>query len=161
MGACGPSGRAIAEAIDTDLLSAIQAHLNMERQAHASYFAAAIWFAERELRGFSRFFREESNSEHEHAAKFAEYIIARGQSVALQVVDAPLQNWAYPADVIATAVFNGRESERYAYHGVSRPDGGNANPIRTRICAPSWTGKVCRKPSSGIIAHRQRARPRK
>ena len=55
---CGPSGRAIAEAIETDLLSAIQAHLNMERQAHASYFAAAIWFAERELRGFSRFFRD-------------------------------------------------------------------------------------------------------
>ena len=101
--ACGPSGRAIAEAIDSDLLSAIQAHLNMERQAHASYFAAAIWFAERELRGFSRFFRDESNSEHEHAAKFAEYIIARGQSVALQHVDAPLQSWASPADVMATA----------------------------------------------------------
>ena len=101
--ACGPSGRAIAEAIDSDLLEAIQAHLNMERQAHASYFAAAIWFAERELRGFSRFFRDESNSEHEHAAKFAEYIIARGQSVALQVVEAPLQSWASPADVMATA----------------------------------------------------------
>lgn len=48
----GPSGRAIAEAIDPELLNAIQEHLNMERQAHASYFAAAIWFAERELRGF-------------------------------------------------------------------------------------------------------------
>merc|ERR1719240_1172743 len=93
---CGPSGRAIAEAIETDLLSAIQAHLNMERQAHASYFAAAIWFAERELRGFSQFFRDESNSEHEHAAKFAEYIIARGQCVELQVVDAPLQSWGSP-----------------------------------------------------------------
>ena len=100
---CGPAGRAIAEAIDTDLLNAIQAHLNMERQAHASYFAAAIWFAERELRGFSRFFRDESNSEHVHAAKFAEYIIARGQIVALQVVEAPLQSWASPADVLATA----------------------------------------------------------
>jgi ferritin len=100
---CGPAGRAIAEAIDADLLNAVQAHLNMERQAHASYFAAAIWFAERELRGFSRFFRDESNSEHVHAAKFAEYIIARGQSVALQVVEAPLQSWASPADVMATA----------------------------------------------------------
>ena len=90
---CGPACRAIAEAIDTDLLNAIQAHLNMERQAHAS----------RELRGFSRFFRDESNSEHVHAAKFAEYIIARGQSVALQVVEAPLQSWASPADVMATA----------------------------------------------------------
>ena len=100
---CGPAGRAIAEAIDPDLLNAIQAHLNMERQAHASYFAAAIWFAERELRGFSKFFRDESTSEHEHAAKFAEYIIARGQSVELKAVDAPLQGWASPADVLASA----------------------------------------------------------
>ena len=66
---CGPSGRAVAEVIAPDLLNAIQDHLNMERQAHAAYFAAAIWFAERELRGFSRFFRDESSSEHEHAAK--------------------------------------------------------------------------------------------
>ena len=101
--ACGPSGRAIAEAIDSELLNAIQDHLNMERQAHASYFAAAIWFAERELRGFSSFFRDESTSEHEHAAKFAEYIIARGQSVALKAVDAPFQNWTSPADVMASA----------------------------------------------------------
>ena len=100
---CGPAGRAIAEAMDPDLLNAIQAHLNMERQAHASYFGAAIWFAERELRGFTRFFRDESNSEHEHAAKFAEYIIARGQSVELKAVEAPLQRWASPGDVMASA----------------------------------------------------------
>ena len=99
----GPSGRAVAEVIAPDLLNAIQDHLNMERQAHASYFAAAIWFAERELRGFSRFFRDESNSEHEHAAKFAEYIIARGQSVSLKAVEAPLQIWESPADVMASA----------------------------------------------------------
>ena len=99
----GPSGRAVAEVIAPDLLNAIQDHLNMERQAHAAYFAAAIWFAERELRGFSRFFRDESSSEHEHAAKFAEYIIARGQSVSLKAVEAPLQIWESPADVMASA----------------------------------------------------------
>ncbi len=99
----GPSGRAVAEVIAPDLLNAIQDHLNMERQAHASYFAAAIWFAERELRGFSKFFRDESSSEHEHAAKFAEYIIARGQSVSLKAVEAPLQIWESPEDVMASA----------------------------------------------------------
>ena len=99
----GPSGRAIAEAIEADLLNAIQDHLNMERQAHASYFAAAIWFAERELRGFSKFFKDESSSEHEHAAHFAEYIIARGQSVVLSAVEAPLQSWTSPAEVMGSA----------------------------------------------------------
>ena len=76
----GPFGRAVAEAMDPELLAAFQQHLNMERHAHAAYFAAAIWFAERELRGFARYFRAESQSEHDHAAQFGEYLIARGQT---------------------------------------------------------------------------------
>lgn len=99
----GPSGRAMAEAMNPELQDAFQDHLNMERQAHAAYFAAAIWFAERELRGFARFFRDESNNEHQHAAKFSDYLIARGQSVALHAVTPPLQSWASPAEVMATA----------------------------------------------------------
>ena len=51
----GPSGRAMAEPMNPELLSLFQHHLNMERQAHTAYFAAAIWFAERELRGFAQF----------------------------------------------------------------------------------------------------------
>ena len=46
----GPSGRAMAESMDPGLLEGLQAHFNMERQAQATYFAAAIWMAERELR---------------------------------------------------------------------------------------------------------------
>ena len=99
----GPTGRAMAEAMNSDLHNAFQHHLNMERQAHAGYFAAAIWFAERELRGFARFFRDESNNEHQHAAKFGDYLIARGQSVALHALTPPLQSWASPADVMATS----------------------------------------------------------
>jgi ferritin len=75
----------------------------MERQAHANYFAAAVWFAERELRGFARYFREESQSEHGHAAQFAEYLIARGQSVELQPLEAPNQVWDAPTNVFATS----------------------------------------------------------
>ena len=99
----GPSGRALAEPIAEDLLNGLQHHLNMERQAHANYFAAAVWFAERELRGFARYFREESQSEHGHAAQFAEYLIARGQSVDLQPLEAPNQVWDGPTDVFSTS----------------------------------------------------------
>ena len=101
--ACGPSGRAIAEAIDSDLLNAIQATSTWKGKPMPPISLQQSGLLKRELRGFSRFFRDESNSEHEHAAKFAEYIIARGQSVALQGVDAPLQSWASPEDVMATA----------------------------------------------------------
>ncbi len=47
----------MAQPMDAGLLEALQQHLNMERSASTTYFAMAIWFAERELRGFSHFFK--------------------------------------------------------------------------------------------------------
>ena len=43
--ATGPSGRAMAETMTQEMVDQLQAHLNMERQSSAAYFAAAIWFA--------------------------------------------------------------------------------------------------------------------
>ncbi len=99
----GPSGRAVAEQMNSDLLTAFQLHLNMERQAHTVYFAAALWSAERELRGFAQFFRNESLIELQHSAKFADFLIARGQTVELHDLPAPQQEWTMPADLMATS----------------------------------------------------------
>ncbi|BEV35977.1 ferritin [Synechococcus sp. M16CYN] len=99
----GFSGRAVAEPMAEDLFNGLQHHLNMERQAHTNYFAAAIWFAERELKGFSKYFREESQTEHGHAAQFAEYLIARGQIVKLLSLEAPKQLWESPVDILASS----------------------------------------------------------
>ena len=99
----GPSGRAVAEQMNSDLLTAFQLHLNMERQAHTVYFAAALWCAERELRGFAQFFRNESLSELQHSAKFADFLIARGQTVELHDLPSPQQQWSMPVDLMATS----------------------------------------------------------
>lgn len=99
----GPAGRAVAQPMDASLLDALQQHLAMERQASAAYFAMAIWFAERELRGFSHFYRQEARDEQEHAAKFADYLIARGQTVLLQDVAAPRQTWYLPEEILAAS----------------------------------------------------------
>lgn len=99
----GPAGRAVAQPMDASLLDALQQHLAMERQASAAYFAMAIWFAERELRGFSHFYRQEARDEQEHAAKFADYLIARGQTVLLQDVAAPRQTWHSPEEILAAS----------------------------------------------------------
>jgi hypothetical protein len=87
--------------MDAALVDALQSHLTMERQASAAYFAMAIWFAERELRGFSHFFKHEALSEQAHAATFADYLIARGQTVQLQELAAPRQAWTTPEDIMA------------------------------------------------------------
>ena len=99
--ATGPSGRAMAETMTQEMVDQLQAHLNMERQSSAAYFAAAIWFAERELTGFAEYLRNEGKQEQEHAAKFADYLISRGQTVELDTIEAPRQSWPDREEVMA------------------------------------------------------------
>ena len=97
----GPAGRAMAEPMSAEMLDLIQAHLNLERQSAAAYFAAAIWFAERELTGFAEHLRDEAKQEEQHAAKFADYLISRGQRPVLDTVEPPRQQWPDTEQVIA------------------------------------------------------------
>ena len=97
----GPAGRAMAEPMSSELLDLMEAHLNLERQSAADYFAAAIWFAERELSGFAEHLRDEAKQEQEHAAKFADYLISRGQRPVLDAVEPPRQQWSDVEQVIA------------------------------------------------------------
>ena len=89
----GPSGRAVSQEIDNYLLDNILQHLTMERNANVQYFSMSLWFQERDLNGFSSFFLQESKDELEHAYKFTDYLIARGQNVDLHDLAKPIQNW--------------------------------------------------------------------
>merc|ERR1739848_367087 len=90
----GPAGRAMAEPMSAELIGVLQAHLNMERQSSVAYFAAAVGFAEH--------LRDEAKQEQEHAAKFADYLISRGQTVELDTIEPPRQQWADVGEVIVT-----------------------------------------------------------
>ena len=52
----GPSGRAVSQELDRDLLDNLLQHLTMERNANVQYFSMSLWFQERDLNGFSSFF---------------------------------------------------------------------------------------------------------
>ncbi|MEB3307113.1 MAG: ferritin [Cyanobacteriota bacterium] len=99
----GPAGRAVAEPMEASLLEALQQHLTLERQGSAAYFAIAIWFAERELKGFSQFYKDESLDEQVHVARFADYLIARGQTVKLEALASPCQEWSSPEEILAAS----------------------------------------------------------
>ena len=99
----GPSGRAVAQAVDQDLLQNLYQHLTMERNASVQYFSISLWFKERDLNGFSSFFLEESKAEMDHSYKFSDYIIARGQTVNLQQLPAPIQEWESIEEIISFA----------------------------------------------------------
>lgn len=93
-------GRPVAQPMQEVLLEALQQHLAMELNASSAYWALAVWFAERDLRGFSRTFKAESDQERNHAGLFADYLIARGQPVVLGGINAPKQVWNDIEDVL-------------------------------------------------------------
>jgi ferritin len=101
--ATGPAGRAMAQPMDPALLEGLQEHLAMERKASTTYWAMAIWFAERELRGFCAYLKAESLGEQSHAGLVADYLLARGQSVALGALPAPRQEWSGAEEILAEA----------------------------------------------------------
>ncbi|NQV11530.1 MAG: ferritin [Cyanobacteria bacterium] len=102
--ALGTGGRAVAQPLEEALLDGFQQHLSMELNASSAYWALAIWFAEREFRGFSLYFKQESDQERGHAGIFADYLVGRGQPVALDAIDKPRQIWESLEEVFA-AVF--------------------------------------------------------
>ena len=97
----GPSGRAVAQPMDNSLLDNFFEHLTMERYANVQYFSIYLWFQERDLNGFASHFLSESQGEMEHAQKFADYLIARGQRVKLDELPAPVQEWDTIEDLIS------------------------------------------------------------
>ena len=97
----GPSGRAVAQPMDEGLLDNFYEHLTMERYANVQYFSIYLWFQERDLDGFASFLLSESQGEMEHAYKFANYFIARGQTVKLDDLPSPIQTWDSIEDLIS------------------------------------------------------------
>ena len=97
----GPSGRAVAQQMNDELLDNFYEHLTMERYANVQYFAIYLWFQERDLEGFASYFLSESQGEMEHAYKFANYFVARGQTVKLKDLPSPVQTWNSIEDLIS------------------------------------------------------------
>ena len=97
----GPSGRAVAQPMDSGLLDNFFEHLTMERYANVQYFSIYLWFLERDLDGFASYFLNESKGEMDHAQKFADYLIARGQNVKLKDLPAPVQEWNSIEDLVS------------------------------------------------------------
>ena len=85
--------RPVPRALAADVLSHLQLHLQMELQASYDYFRLAIWFAERDLKGFAAFARQEALNEHQHACLVADHLIDRSQPVELATLQPNTSTW--------------------------------------------------------------------
>jgi ferritin len=76
-----------------DLLKGLNQHLTLEFRAAHEYLAMAIWLAEHDLPGFSKWMRQQSSDELLHAQRIIDHLVERDQRVVLPAIAAPPGSW--------------------------------------------------------------------
>ncbi len=92
-----------------DLLKGLNEHLTLEFRASHEYLAMAIWLAEHDLPGFSRWMRQQSTDELMHAQRIIDHLVERDQKVKLPAVSAPPMEWKNAEALCAHVLQNEQE----------------------------------------------------
>jgi ferritin len=72
-----------------ELLTALNHQANHELYASSSYMAMAYWCEAQDYAGFAEFFHKQAGEERDHAAKFFQYLLDKGDCPALTALEAP------------------------------------------------------------------------
>jgi ferritin len=94
--------------MNSDLLNGLNEHLKLEFRASHEYLAMAIWLAEHDLPGFSKWMRQQSTDELLHAQRIIDHLVERDQRVILPAIDAPPTGWK-AAEALCTHVLKNEQ----------------------------------------------------
>lgn len=86
------------------MLTALNDQITMELSASHSYLAMAGWFESQNLPGMAGWMQMQSAEEREHGLKFFEFVVDRGEEVALGTLQAPQAVFGSPLEVFETAL---------------------------------------------------------
>ncbi|MGZ7117352.1 MAG: ferritin [Methanobacterium sp.] len=81
------------------VLKALNSQLNAELYSAYLYLSMEAYFESMDLAGFAKWMRAQSQEELMHAMKFYDYIVRRGERVALTVIEEPQFEWDSPLAV--------------------------------------------------------------
>lgn len=81
------------------MMAALNEQVTHEYYSSYMYLSMSAYFSDMGLPGFAHWMRMQSNEELLHAAKFYDYILARGGKVTLRAIDAPPVTWKNPLEV--------------------------------------------------------------
>jgi ferritin len=95
--------------MNSDLLNGLNEHLKLEFRASHEYLAMAIWLAEHDLPGFSKWMRKQSSDELLHAQRIIDHLVERDQKVILPAVSAPPASWTAAEALCAHILQNEQE----------------------------------------------------
>lgn len=88
----------------SNLATAFNNQVTLEIESSLAYLQMAAHFDARSLKGLSAWMRVQSDEERTHALKFFDYVLSRGNDVAIGAVAAPVSNFTSPASVFELAL---------------------------------------------------------
>jgi ferritin len=88
---------------------AVEEQIKHEFYSSYLYLSMAGSFEVANLRGFAHWMREQSREELEHAMKFFDFLLDRGESVQLQAIEAPPYAFRSPLDTFEQALEHEKE----------------------------------------------------
>jgi ferritin len=95
--------------MNSELLNGLNEHLKLEFRASHEYLAMAIWLAEHDLPGFSKWMRQQSADELMHAQRIIDHLVERDQKIVLPAIDAPPTGWKAAEALCAHVLKNEQE----------------------------------------------------
>ena len=87
-----------------ELAEAFNRQIDLELESSLAYLQMAAYFESHSLSGFAQWMRVQSEEEREHALKFFDYVLDRGNEVALGALKSPPSGYDSHAAVFAAAL---------------------------------------------------------
>lgn len=87
-----------------DLETAFNHQIALELESSQAYLQMAAHAARAGLSGMSTWMRHQAEEEREHALRFFDFVLARGNRVVIEPLPAPAADFDSPADVFAAAL---------------------------------------------------------
>ncbi len=95
--------------INSEVRDALNEQIKHEVYSSYLYLSMAGSFEVAELPGFARWMRKQSEEEREHAMKFFDFLLDRGEHVQLQAIDQPPYAFRSPLDTFEQALEHEKE----------------------------------------------------
>lgn len=95
-------------AMSSDLEQAFNDQITLEFSSEYVYLQMAAYFEDRDLSGFAQWMRLQAGEEREHALKFFEFLLDRGNAVRLGAIDAPKADFGSTLEVFEASLAHER-----------------------------------------------------
>lgn len=97
------------------IFKALNEQIKHEFYSSYLYLSMASYFENIPLEGFSKWFRKQSEEEHEHAIKIYEYILDRNLHVDLQAIEKPIVQFKSIEEIFQLALAHEKKVTKWIY----------------------------------------------